>query len=162
MKKDKSNKNSGFTLLEVMLIIIIIGSVSIFIPNIKENSENYELKRTVSVLKSDLRWARSKAILENKKYIFRIYTISNGDKIPYYFYTEENDQKIIKRRGYYSAEFLLYKTLSLRLIEDEYYEWIRFMGSGKARGGTIGFSYPGKGIHSLTVNQLGRVRSEKQ
>lgn len=162
MINNRLNKNSGFTLLEVMLVIIIIGSVSIFIPNLKESRENYELKRTVSVLKADLRWARAKAILENKKYVFRIYSISNGDKIPYYFYTEENDQKIIKRKGYYSAELLLYKTVSLRLIEDEYYEWIRFMGSGKARGGTIGFSYPGGKIYSLTVNQLGRVRSEKQ
>ncbi|RCW50524.1 MULTISPECIES: prepilin-type N-terminal cleavage/methylation domain-containing protein [unclassified Halanaerobium] len=161
MIKNKLNKNSGFTLLEVMLVIIIIGTVSIFIPNLKESRENYELKRTISVLKADLRWARAEAILKNKKYVFRIYTISNGDKIPYYFYTEENDQKIIKRRGYYSAELLLYKTINLQLIEDEYYEWIRFMGSGMARGGTIGLSYPGGEIYSLTVNQLGRVRSEK-
>ncbi|MGM0603311.1 MAG: pilus assembly FimT family protein [Bacillota bacterium] len=162
MIKKVTNKNSGFTLLEVMLVIIIILSVSIFMPSINKNSRNYELEKTVSTLKSDLRWARAKAVLENEKYIFRIYTISESDKIPYYFYIEKDDQKIIKRRGYYSNKLLLYKTVGLKLVENEYYEWIRFMGSGKARGGTIGFSYPDGQIYSLTVNQLGRVRCEEQ
>lgn len=160
--KNCIKNNNGFTLIEVMAVILLITITAFFLPSLKKSSSKYELEKTISTIKADLKWARAKAIIDSEKYIFRIYSRYDKNRIPYYFYIEKDGKKIIKRKGYYSKKLLLYKTLSHRLVKDEYYEWIRFMGSGDARGGTIGLSYPGGKVYSLTINQLGRVRVEKQ
>ncbi|KXS50488.1 pilus assembly FimT family protein [Halanaerobium congolense] len=155
----------GFSLIELLLVITIMGillTIS-FRPQLKSD---FEIKQQLDSLAADLRWARNKAILDNQTYIFRIYTVkesSAANKIPYYFYVKENDQKIIKKKGYYSSDLILYKTLSLKVVEAEYYEWIRFNNTATARGGTVGLAkaHPNAEKYKVTVNQLGRVKVEK-
>ena len=127
---------------------------------------NFAVEQEIEALAADMRWARNKAILDNQTYIFRIYTVKeniNSSKIPYYFYVKENNKKIIKKKGYYSSDLILYKTLSLKVVEADYYEWIRFNNTATARGGTVALAQAEQGAekHSITVNQLGRVRIEK-
>ncbi|RAK11039.1 hypothetical protein C8C77_10317 [Halanaerobium saccharolyticum] len=127
---------------------------------------DFLIEQEVEHLAADLRWARNKAILDSQTYIFRIYTIkenSGSNKIPYYFYIKEGGQKIIKKKGYYSSSLILYKTLSLKIVDAEYYEWIRFNNTATARGGTVALAKAQSGAkkYSITVNQLGRVRVEK-
>ncbi|TDO92274.1 prepilin-type N-terminal cleavage/methylation domain-containing protein [Halanaerobium saccharolyticum] len=157
--------NRGFTLIEVLLVITIMGilfTVS-YRPQLKNN---FQIEQEIECLAADLRWARNKAILDSQTYIFRIYTVkenSGDNKIPYYFYIKEAGQKIIKRKGYYSSSLILYKTLSFKIVDDEYYEWIRFNNTATARGGTVALAEAQVGAkkYSITVNQLGRVRIEK-
>lgn len=156
---------AGFSLIELLLVITIMGillTIS-FKPQLKND---FEIKQQINCLASDFRWARNKAILDNQTYIFRIYTVKeniNSNKIPYYFYTKENNNKVIKKKGYYSSDLILYKTLSLKVVEAEYYEWIRFNNTATARGGTVGLAkaHPNAEKYKVTVNQLGRVRVEK-
>lgn len=160
------NKNEkGFSLIELLLVITIMGIL--FTISYKPQLKNdFPVEQQIESLAADLRWARNKAILDNKTYIFRIYTIKediNSNKIPYFFYTKENNKIIIKKKGYYSSDLILYKTLSLKVVEAEYYEWIRFNNTATARGGTIGLARADTGAKKFRVitNQLGRVRVEK-
>lgn len=157
--------NRGFTLIEILLVITIMGilfTIS-YRPQLKKD---FQIEQEIEGLAADMRWARNKAILDSQTYIFRIYTVkenSGDNKIPYYFYIKEEGQKIIKRKGYYSSSLILYKTLSFKIVDDEYYEWIRFNNTATARGGTVALakSQAGAKKYSITVNQLGRVRVEK-
>lgn len=158
-------RNYGFTLIEVLLVIIIMGilfTIS-YRPQIKND---FQIEQEIECLAADLRWARNKAILDDQTYIFRIYTVKENKgstKIPYYFYVKEDGQKIIKKKGYYSSSFILYKTLSHKVVETDYYEWIRFNNIATARGGTVALAKVQQGAkkYSITVNQLGRVKVEK-
>ena len=127
---------------------------------------NFAVEQEIEVLAADMRWARNKAILDNQTYIFRIYTVKeniNSSKIPYYFYVKENNKKIIKKKGYYSSSLILYKTLSHKVVESDYYEWIRFNNTATARGSTLALARAQSAAkkYSITVNQLGRVKVEK-
>ena len=127
---------------------------------------DFQIEQEIEALAADLRWARNKAILDNQTYIFRIYTVkesSNSTKIPYYFYIKEDGNKVIKKKGYYSSGLILYKTLSHKVVEADYYEWIRFNNTATARGSTLALarSRPDAKKYSITVNQLGRVKVEK-
>jgi len=155
----------GFSLIELLLVITIMG-VLFTISYQPQFKNNFQVEQQVKSLAADLRWARNKAILDNQTYIFRIYTIkenSDSNKIPYYFYIKEDGHEIIKKKGYYSSDLILYKTLSLKVVDSEYYEWIRFNNTATARGGTIGLAkaYAGARKYKVITNQLGRVRVEK-
>lgn len=156
---------AGYTLLELLLVIFILGSISSTFLVQPAQYNKYRLDKEIEELAADFRWARNKAVLDNKTYIFRIYTNSDSSteqhQNPYYFYVESEGEKLIKRRGSYPADLILYKNLELLELEVDYYEWIRFRSTATARGGTIGLAEPGGDIYSITVNQLGRVRIEK-
>lgn len=159
------NKHEGFTLIEILIVITLMG-VLFSLSYSFELKQDFAVEQQLESLAADLRWARNKAVLDNQTYIFRIYTVKeniNDNKIPYYFYIKKNGKKIIKRRGYYSAELILYKTLDFNLVDTKFYEWIRFNNTATARGGTIALAKanPGANKYSVTVNQLGRVRIEK-
>jgi len=161
MKKSEA----GFSLIELLLVITIMG-VLLTISYQPQFKKDFQVEQQIKSVAADLRWARNKAILDNQTYIFRIYTIkenSDSNKIPYYFYTKEDGHKIIKRKGYYSSDLILYKTLSLKVVDSDYYEWIRFNNTATARGGTIGLAkaYAGARKYKVITNQLGRVRVEK-
>lgn len=157
--------NQGYTLLELLLVITIIGILlTVSLP--VKTSKNFKIRQEIESLAADMRWARNKAVLDNTTYIFRIYTVKenpNVDKIPYYFYIKKDGKQIIKKKGYYSSSLILYKNLNFKIVESEYYEWIRFKYTATARAGTIAFSKASTDAkkYSITVNQLGRVRVEK-
>lgn len=157
--------NRGFTLIELLLVITIMG-ILFTISYRPQFKNDFEIEQEIESLAADLRWARNKAILDNQCYIFRIYTVketNSANKIPYYFYVKEDNHKIIKKKGYYSSSLILYKTLSHKIVESDYYEWIRFNNTATARGSTIAFSRGGSEAkkYSITINQLGRVKIEK-
>lgn len=159
------NKSSGFTLIEILIVITLMG-ILFGLSYSLELKQDFAVEQQLESIAADLRWARNKAVLDNQSYIFRIYTVKENmteNKIPYYFYIEKNGKKIIKKKGYYSAELILYKTLKFKLVESKYYEWIRFNNTATARGGTIALAKanPDANKYSVTVNQLGRVRVEK-
>lgn len=155
----------GFTLIEVLLVITVMG-ILFTVSYQPQDKRDFIIEQEIESLASDLRWARNKAILDNETYIFRIYTIkesADAAKIPYYLYVKEDDQMIIKKKGYYSAGLILYKTLSFKTVDGDYYEWIRFNNTATARGGTVALAEAKSGAkkYSITVNQLGRVKIEK-
>jgi type IV fimbrial biogenesis protein FimT len=56
-------KNSGFTLLEIIIVIAIIGIISaLAVPSYRDMIERNRLKQVAEALKSDLQFARTEAI----------------------------------------------------------------------------------------------------
>ena len=158
------NSETGSTLIELLLVIIIISIMTGAAVQSTKPRDLYSLNRDIEMIAADLRWARNKAVLDNKTYVFRIFTSNPGQnslRIPYCIYVEEAGQKIIKRRGSYSAEFTLYRTLDNIPVIEDYYEWIRFRSTASARGGSIALGDNSGRIYRTVVNQLGRVRIEK-
>ncbi|WP_076543616.1 pilus assembly FimT family protein [Halanaerobium kushneri] len=158
-------KRQGFTLIEILVVITVMG-ILFTISYRPQFKNDFTIRQEINCLAADFRWARNKAILDNQTYIFRIYTIKESpesSKIPYYFYVEEDENMIIKKKGYYSSDLILYKTLSYKAVTDNYYEWIRFNNTATARGGTVALAKAKTGArkYSITVNQLGRVKVEK-
>ena len=156
--------NKAFTLIEIIAVILIISAFSlILIPNFDIAFES-SLKATIDKIAIDFRWARTKAIIDNKKYYFRIYRdddiykIDSDDKSDYIFFSkEENGEIDILKEGTYPSNYTLYKNKSVVLIEDNYYERINFTPYGTALTGTIVLKSETGKLFKITVNSQGRV-----
>ncbi|MGB9716418.1 MAG: pilus assembly FimT family protein [Thermodesulfovibrionales bacterium] len=70
-------KNSGITLLEVIIVIAIIGILTAFgIPEISRFSANYRVRSSATELMQNMKLARAMAIKENRRYLI-VFDIEN-------------------------------------------------------------------------------------
>jgi len=71
------NKNLGFTLVELMIVVAIVGIVAtIAVPSFQDTLERNRLKEAVESLKSDLMFAKTEAIKQSKN--IRVTLIKSG------------------------------------------------------------------------------------
>src|SRR4030042_4950676 len=69
MKFLKMNKSSGFTLIEVLVAIFIVGLLSaILITSLRKNEKQYQLKISVQKIVQDIRKAQNFALSGKKRY----------------------------------------------------------------------------------------------
>lgn len=163
----KYSYEKGFTLIEIIIIIIIISMIStFFIPKIADVYD-ITLEAAIDNIVYDLRWSRIQAILNNKNYYFRIYRKDNIYKIDkdyrsdYIIYTiNKDDEIIIEKEGSFSAKYTLYKNVNPVKIEDDYYDRIMFTPFGTAKMGTIGLKSHTEKLIKITINIYGRIRIE--
>ncbi len=162
------SKQRGFTLFEVLTVIVIISIITCLSPVSSGFYTNSRYKTTVKKIVTDLRRFRMKAIYNNKTYNFRIYRgddiyITDADsKSDYiFYYNDTNGNEIIVYHGKYPAQYTLYKNLNQVEITGEYYDRISFTGQGTACTGTIGLKNTEGKLTQIIVSQLGRIRVEK-
>lgn len=154
----------GYTLIELLAVISIISIVVVVSPVTRNIYRTAETIITVRNIMMDLRWARYKAIDENKSIRVRVYKKDNiykkdkDFKADYIIYNKE-DNKVLKE-GTYPGYMVLYKNLNEKRITDEYYDRIEFKDDGTALHGTVGLKYGSK-LYKIVVSQLGRVRLAK-
>ena len=91
----------GFTLIETLIVIVIMGIITTIIPLSSSLINNTRLESVIDRIISDLRWARMEAIITNKTYFFRIYSNENiylknfNGRSDYIIYYKENSPENI-------------------------------------------------------------------
>ena len=158
----------GFTLIETLIVIVIMGIITTIIPLSSSLINNTRLESVIDRIISDLRWARMEAIITNKTYFFRIYSNENiylknfNGRSDYIIYYKDRDKKqVIVRHGEFPGEYILFKNKTPVKITDDYYERIKFYGYGTAMTGTIGLENSDNKMVKIVVSQRGRMRIEK-
>lgn len=84
MKQEK-----GLTLMEVLLVILILGSTFLFFASPVKIWENIEMQRVTRTLISDLRWAQLHSIVSGLKVAIEFDLIQQHYKI---YYLEHNNK----------------------------------------------------------------------
>ena len=65
-----SQESSGFTLFELLVVILIISLISAFVmPRMAASLPGVKLKSTARAVAASLRYARSKAVSESRPYV---------------------------------------------------------------------------------------------
>jgi len=98
--------NSGFTLLELIVVIVIIGvASSIAVVEMGKRRERTVFMGEVRRIATTLKWARQNAVMERVDYSF--YTETDLDGIPYYWLEREGipvDDAVFLPAGYEVSE----------------------------------------------------------
>lgn len=100
-EKLKLNNQKGFSLLELMVVVTIVGILSLFAtPQVKKTLENIRMKSTARILNSAVRLARRTAVMKRTNANLYIDLDKEYIKIEY-FDNDTSDTKIVEGSQYY-------------------------------------------------------------
>jgi len=99
-KKNDVKKTKGFTLTELMIVILILGLIAVFsVPGYHRFMQTWKLNGEVQEFASMLRTARSAAVMKNIPVVFNFDMANNT-----YSYFEDNDGDGAHDTGEYRSE----------------------------------------------------------
>ncbi len=154
----RSSLKNGFTLIELIIVLLIIGIVSGLVGiMIKRGAGGLELKAFTKNVSATLRYARNHAAAEKKVYSFIIWK----DKRAYGLYSDLSFNEDLEE-----AVPAVYKAVpeSLQLIYENHADYLRidFFPGGNSSGGMVEISDQKEDRFFIIVNRVtGRVTVEK-
>lgn len=142
MKKNKKKTISGFTLLEIIIVIFLMGiATSMVFINIGKEHKEKENKDFIKQVVSLCKKARLRAVNHGKKAVFQISSLKRECNI------EDEETKIS------IPEDLLVEGEGVVMIEDGVYGFI-FYPDGSTSGGELVFSALGEYLCNIKVDRL--------
>lgn len=86
-------QKSGFTILELLLVITLLGVLLIMIPGLDGKSlKKLGSQGEIQKLVDHLRWAQRRAVLDSKRYYL---TLDPGQEIYWLYTLDESEEKVI-------------------------------------------------------------------
>jgi len=142
------NKNKGFTLIEIIVALVILGMILAIIPLLLPNViASTETKAAVRELAAGLRYARSQSITKQKETML----ILNVEKK---FYQIDKQQKKLKLPD--DTQLTLITARSEQHSQDQ--ASIRFFPDGSSTGGRIKLGNDNK-MYTIDINWLtGKIK----
>jgi prepilin-type N-terminal cleavage/methylation domain-containing protein len=103
-------KNGGFTLAELMIVILIMGLIAVLaLPGYTRFLQNWKLNGEADQFAAALRTARSAAVMKNTNAVF-VFNVNNRT----YFYFEDTDRDGVRDNNEYrSATYRLIPQISI-------------------------------------------------
>lgn len=96
-KVDTLKKQKGFTLLETLLVLVIIGILSsLILPSVSNIISNHKLERVAKEIVSDMRYIQQLAISSEKNYRLILNNFESNPPNTYYI-KNVSDNKTIKK-----------------------------------------------------------------
>lgn len=146
--RPRGQGSRGFTLLELLVVLVVLGVVAALVPPmLARGSGQAQLKRTVATLASELRQARSDAILRDGPQGVVIDPVGRSFG------------PVAAPLRHRIADGIVVDVTSARIAADRNGRpGIRFLPDGRSTGGTIRLAGQGR-AYRVEVNWLtGRVR----
>lgn len=106
----RERKNKGFTLIELMIVISILGLIIVMsLPNYSRFIQGWKLNGEAQQFTSVLRTARSTAIMKNIDVVFTF----NNKTNTYSYFEDANKNSKLDSGEYQSATYTLYPGISI-------------------------------------------------
>jgi len=124
--KQRLNTQSGFSLMELMIVMAIIALTSaVIIPRIG-NSDNKLYQAQVRTLLASLNYNRRNAVIRNQPHTMKLYPYTEGDK----------HQLKLKKGNWQSKGAIIQWQTDKQVVKNKPFT-IRYFPQGGATGGTI-------------------------
>ena len=126
-KKDLTMKHKGFSLIELLIVMVIIGlMVGVVAANLGSGNPSVVLNTVTRDISSALRFARGHALTHRKETVFE-------------FNLEKNSYRVTDRNKTYTVSQEVEVTLDIAesQISDDQHGAIRFFPDGSSTGGRI-------------------------
>ena len=157
MKKTvNDNTQKGFTLIEIIVVMLIIGIASGLVGiMVSKGKGSLELRTFTKDVSAILRYARNNAVSEKKIYCFVI----DKDKHTYQLYSEDT--------GYKNKEIVMNKDIPDELEisvqgREEDFQYMEFFPRGSSSGGVIEITNQDGAAYFIIINRItGKLKVEK-
>lgn len=162
MLKRERKKSCGFSLVEVVLVISLLGFLLLALPQTRSFSDAQRDDSVSTMIRADLRWARMNAILKKKIYRVRVYRDGLEGEGPsmYLISMEEGGEERVVLEREIPNEYKLYRNLNPQPLDSQVFSWTTFHPRGSAGAGTLGLKNREGRIMMIVVSNIGRIRFE--